>query len=122
MGAQTSAIPNQSSCPPSQRTAQLARNVEISQSVDDTAWPSDRGVLFATDSANDSVDVVSGHFDPRLPIAVATPCGANSAPGVCPAPPTYPPNFLASLNPFTGEVTAVALTGATFTPQGGLAF
>ncbi len=102
---------------PEQQLSVLA----LSQSVDDTAWPNDDGVLFATDSTNDSVDVVAGHFDPRQAIVVATPCGANSAPGVCPAP-MYPPNFLATLNPFTGEVTAVALTGATFTPQGGLAF
>jgi hypothetical protein len=94
--------------------------LNLSQSVDDTAWPTHRsGKLFATDSTNDTVVVVTGSFDGGEPLAVATPCGANSAPATCPASPA---NYLATLNPKTGDVTAVTVTGATFVPQGGLVF
>lgn len=94
----------------------------LSQSVDDTAWPTDSdGVLFSTDSTNDAVDVVTGHFERDRPMVVATPCGANSAPATCPAP-SYPANYLATLNLDTGTVTPVAVSGAPYVPQGGLAF
>ena len=94
--------------------------LNLSQAVDDTAWPTHRsGKLFATDSTNDAVVVVTGSFDGGQPFVVATPCGANSAPASCPASPA---NYLATLNPKTGNVTAVTVTGASFAPQGGLVF
>ena len=93
----------------------------LTQSVDDTAWTSDQGSLYATDSTNDSVDVVTGHFDRNQPIVVATPCGSNAAPSTCPAT-GFGPNFLATLNLETGAVTMITVTGAPFVPQGGLAF
>jgi hypothetical protein len=97
--------------------------LNLSQSVDDTAWPtSSRGTLYSTDSTNDAVDAITGPFRTNQPLAVATPCGANSAPATCPAPPAFPANFLASLNPWTGVVSALAVQGATYTPQGGLVF
>jgi hypothetical protein len=97
--------------------------LSLSQSVDDTAWPTaDRGLLYATDSTNDTVDTVSGRFVPGRPLVVATPCGSNSAPATCPAPPTFPANYLATLDPGTGVVTQVTTVGASFTPQGGLLF
>jgi hypothetical protein len=96
--------------------------LSLSQSVDDTAWPDGaRGVLYATDSTNDTVDAVTGAF-PGGPVVAATPCGANSAPPTCPAPPAYPANYLASLNPWTGQVSPLAVGGAPFAPQGGLLF
>ncbi len=95
----------------------------LSQSVDDTAWPTrSSGALYATDSTNDSVDSVRGPFVPGWPMVVATPCGSNSAPGTCPAPPMFPANYLATLNPTTGQVSPVVVEGAAFTPQGGLLF
>ena len=94
--------------------------LSLTQSVDDTAWPSAHTKLFATDSTNDAVDVITGKFGDGHPVAVATPCGANDAPATCPSPPNFPANYLASLNPWTGAVTALPVTGATFTPQGGL--
>jgi hypothetical protein len=95
----------------------------LSQSVDDTVWPtSSNGKLYSTDSSNDSVDVVTGPFRTDQPLVVATPCGANSAPSSCPSPPQYPANFLAALNPWTGAVSALTTQGATYTPQGGLLF
>ena len=97
--------------------------LSLSQSVDDTAWPTaDRGLLYSTDSTNDAVDTVSGRFIPGRPLVVATPCGSNSAPATCPAPPTFPANYLATLDPSTGLVTEVTTVGASFTPQGGLLF
>src|SRR5665213_788904 len=94
--------------------------LNLSQAVDDTAWPTHRsGKLFATDSTNDAVVVVTGSFDGGQPFVAATPCGANSAPASCPASPA---NYLATLNPKTGNVTAVTVTGASFAPQGGLVF
>jgi hypothetical protein len=96
--------------------------LNLSQAVDDTAWPTeDRGTLFATDSTNDAVDAVTGPF-PDGPVVAATPCGSNSAPSTCPAPPTFPANFLGSLNPWTGQVTPLSVRGAAFVPQGGLLF
>jgi hypothetical protein len=87
--------------------------LNLTQSVDDTAFPGGAGVLYATDSTDDTVAVITGSFP--SPVAVATPCGANSAPPTCTTP-----NYLSSINPWTGQVTQVSVGGATFTPQGGL--
>ena len=96
--------------------------LDLTQSVDDTAWPDGgSGALYATDSTNDTVDVVTGAF-PSGPVVAVTPCGANSAPATCPAPPAYPANSLGSLNPWTGEVTALTVGGVPFVPQGGLLY
>ena len=97
--------------------------LSLSQAVDDTSWPNDHsGRLYSTDSTNDAIDVVTGPFRPDQPFVVATPCGANSAPAVCPALPNFPANYLATLNPWTGQVTAVTIQGAPYVPQGGLVF
>ena len=97
--------------------------LSLSQSVDDTAWPtSSGGALYSTDSTNDSIDSIRGPFVPGQPMVAATPCGANSAPATCPAPPAYPANYLATLNPYTGQVTAATVVGAAYVPQGGLLF
>ena len=97
--------------------------LSLSQSVDDTAWPTRQGeVLYATDSTNDAIDTIAGPFVPSQPVAVATPCGSDSAPATCPAPPSYPANFLATINPSTGVVAPITVEGAAFTPQGGLLF
>jgi hypothetical protein len=104
---------------PHQRLAVLT----LSQSVDDTAWPTYQpGALYSTDSTNDSVDTVTGPFRADQPLVVATPCGANSAPAICPSLPLYPANYLATLDLWTGQVTPLALQGAPYVPQGGLAF
>jgi hypothetical protein len=96
--------------------------LNLSQSVDDTAWPHGHpGVLYSTDSTHDTVVAVLGTF-PNRPVVAATPCGSNSAPATCPAPPTFPANFLGSLDPSTGDVTALSVTGVPYVPQGGLLF
>jgi hypothetical protein len=94
----------------------------LSQSVDDTAWPTDpAGRLYSTDSTHDTVDVVTGPFTVGQPVVAATPCGANDAPGTCPGP-GFPANFLATLNPWSGQVSPVNLSGAPYSPEGGLVF
>jgi hypothetical protein len=96
--------------------------LNLTQSVDDTAWPDDgHGALYATDSTDDTVVAVTGDF-PGGPVVAATPCGADDAPATCPAPPSFPANYLALLNPWTGQVTALTVEGAPFVPQGGLLF
>jgi hypothetical protein len=98
--------------------------LNLTQSVDDTAWPDNGhggGALYATDSTNDTVDVVTGDF-PDGPIVAVTPCGSNSAPATCPSPPAFPANFLGSLNPWTGQITALTIGGVALAPQGGLLF
>lgn len=89
----------------------------LSQSVDDTAWvTSTRGRLFSTDSAQNSVDVVTGPFSVGQAFVGVTPCNANSATATCPA------NYLATLDLSSGAVTPVALTGAAYAPKGALVF
>jgi hypothetical protein len=96
--------------------------LNLTQSVDDTAWPGgSHGTLFATDSTYDTVDAITGDL-PDGPVVAATPCGADSAPAACPAPPKYPANYLAALNAWTGQVTGLAVGGVPFVPQGGLLF
>jgi hypothetical protein len=95
--------------------------LSLSQAVDDTAWALRPGVLYATDSTNDAVDVLGGTFGANAIVAV-TPCGANTAPSTCPSPPAFPPNYVGSLNPWTGAITPVPVSGAAFVPQGGLVF
>jgi hypothetical protein len=92
--------------------------LDLSQSVDDTAWAVGPGALFASDSTADSVDVITGPFG-ALPVVAATPCGSNSAPSTCPAP-GFPTNFLGTLDPWTGQIEPLTLHGVPFTPQGGL--
>ena len=95
--------------------------LNLTQSVDDTAWPSDGGVLYATDSTHDRVDVVTGDFGDD-PIVGVTPCGANSAPTTCGDTPPTPDNSLGSLDPWSGNVTMLNVGGADLVPQGGLLF
>ncbi|HUE07018.1 MAG TPA: hypothetical protein VMP41_06295 [Acidimicrobiales bacterium] len=95
--------------------------LSLSQAVDDTAWAVGSGVLYGTDSTNDAVDLLGGTFGAN-PIVAVTPCGANTAPSTCPSPPDFPPNYLGSLNPWTGSITPVPVGGDAFVPQGGLVF
>jgi hypothetical protein len=92
--------------------------LSLSQAVDDTAWAVGPGVIYGTDSTNDAVDVLGGTFGEN-PIVAVTPCGSNNAPSTCPS---LPPNYVGSLNPWTGAITPVHVGGADFVPQGGLEF
>jgi hypothetical protein len=93
--------------------------LSLTHSVDDTAWPTSRhGALFTTDNSGDTVNMVTGRFPVGEPFVAVTPCDENSAPATCPALPAYPPNYLGMVNPFTGVITAVPLTGPAVEPQG----
>lgn len=86
------------------------------------AWATDPfSRLHSTDWFNDAVDFITDPFRSDQPLVAATPCGANSAPATCPALSSYPANYLASMNPWTGQVTAVRPEGAQYVFQGGLA-
>jgi hypothetical protein len=92
--------------------------LRLSQSIDDSAWATGRdGRLYATDSSSDSVDVVTGRFRDGTMLVAVTPCNANSAPSTCPAP-GFPANYLGSENLWTGQITAVPVSGANLQPKG----
>ena len=96
--------------------------LNLSDSVDDTVWPSDRhGAIFATDSTHDAVNEITGPFSRGKVFVADTPCGANNAPSTCPAP-GFPANFLGQLNPDTGAITPITVQGPAFEPQGGMLF
>jgi hypothetical protein len=96
--------------------------LDLSQSVDDTQWTggAPNEILFAADTSGDTVDTVTGTFPKDSIITAVTPCDANNAPSTCPAP-GFPPNYLGQLNPFTGHITKLKLSGPRVEPQG-LAF
>jgi hypothetical protein len=86
--------------------------LNLSQSVDDTAFAtSDGGALVTTDSNADSVVVITGAFTPGTAYTSVTPGNANNAP---PAP---APNYLGSINLTTGTVNPQATSGQAFTPH-----
>jgi hypothetical protein len=92
--------------------------LRLSQSVDDTAWATSRfGRLYAADHDGDTVDVVTGPFSAGSVFVAVTPCDASNAPATCPAP-GFPPNYLGSLNPWTGHIGRVPVTGPSLEPQG----
>lgn len=93
--------------------------LNLSQSVDDSAWITHRdGRLYATDNGGDTIDTVTGDFPAGTVFTAVTPCNANSAPSTCPAPPTYPANYLGTINLSTGQVSSVPVSGPALHPQG----
>ena len=92
--------------------------LDLSQSVDDTAWvTASAGVLFVTDLDADTVSVILGSFVPGTAFVTVTPCDANHAPATCPAP-GFPASYLGTLNMFTGSITRAPIRGAGLEPQG----
>jgi hypothetical protein len=92
------------------------RVLNLSQSVDDTAWVTGDGQLFATDHDGDTIDRVNGDFEAGSIFVAVTPCDAGNAPPTCPAP-GFPPNYLGMLGPWTGHVS----TGHALRPPAGAA-
>ena len=85
--------------------------VKIPKPVDDTAWAtSASGTLYVTDSSANTVDAVTGSFTPGTAYTAVTPCNANSAPAICPAP-GYPANSLGTINLKTGALSNVTVIG-----------
>jgi hypothetical protein len=103
------------------RTGRLGSHLavlKLTHSVDDTAWARSRsGQLYADNTSHDVVESVSGPFRPGQIFAAVTPCDQNGAPATCPGP-GFPPNYLGTINPWTGVLTRVPLTGPSFNPQG----
>jgi hypothetical protein len=90
----------------------------LSDSVDDTAWASDRfGAIYTTDNSDDTIYKITGPFSRGEVFVADTPCDANDAPSTCPGP-GFPPNFLGQLNPETGSITRVHLNGPAVAAQG----
>ena len=61
--------------------------------------------------------MVTGPFRPGSVFVAVTPCDAGNAPATCPAA-GFPANYLGLLNPWTGHISKVALSGRVFEPQG----
>lgn len=92
--------------------------LKLTASVDDTAWPSAKtGTLYAVDNGADTIDAVSGPFVRGSVIAAVTPCDENDAPSACPGP-GFPANYLGSIDPQTGQITPLSVTGHVPQPQG----
>lgn len=92
--------------------------LKLSDSVDDTAWPSGPfGALYTTDNSDNTIYRILGPFQRGDVFVADTPCDANGAPATCPAP-GFPPNFLGQLNPATGVITPVHLIGPSVAAQG----
>ena len=92
--------------------------LRLSQSVDDTSWASSgHGRLYATSTAGDTVDLVTGRFSPGAVLVAVTPCDANGAPATYPGP-GFPASYLGVLSPWTGHISRVPVHGAALQPQG----
>jgi hypothetical protein len=92
--------------------------LSLTHSVDDTAWArSAHGKLYVANTGGGTIDVITGPFRPGSVLVAVTPCDQNDAPATCPGP-GFPPNYLGQLNPWTGNITAVNVSGPTFGPQG----
>jgi hypothetical protein len=93
------------------RPAQTLSVLSLSQSIDDTIWVTDRsGTLYVTDSADNEVIALSGVFRPGTAFVSTTPADSNNA------PPNPGPNYLSTLDLYSGAVEAVS--GLTFQPKG----
>jgi hypothetical protein len=100
-------------------SGQRLSELKLSQSVDDSAWPtSASGTLYVTDSTDDEIWKVTGPFQPGTEIVSVTPCNANAAPMACPAPPKWGPNYLGQVDMSTGAVATIPLRGITIVPKG----
>jgi hypothetical protein len=87
--------------------------LNLSQSVDDTAWATGRGgMLVTTDNSANAIIAVTGGFDPGTAYTSVTPAAANNAPA------NPGPNWLGSIDLHTGTVSPVTVGGAAFQPNG----
>jgi hypothetical protein len=87
--------------------------LNLSQSVDDTAWATDsKGTLLVTDSVDNEIFAVWGAFDTGTAYVAVTPGDANV--------PINHPNYLGRLDLRTGQVTTAVTTiqakGLLFVP------
>jgi hypothetical protein len=68
-------------------SSQSVSVLKLSQSIDDTAWPSaPGGMLLASDNDNGTVEKITGPFKRGQALVAVTPCDAAGAPSTCPGP------------------------------------
>jgi hypothetical protein len=92
--------------------------LHLPHSVDDTAWiRSASGALFLANTGGGTIDEITGPFKTGTVFAAVTPCDQNDAPSTCPAA-GFPANYLGQINPWTGALTKVKVSGPSFGPQG----
>jgi hypothetical protein len=92
--------------------------LKLTASVDDSAWPSGPAdSLYTTDNGNNTVNRVTGPFRRGSEIVATTPCDETGAPSTCPGP-GFPANYLGEVDPNTGVISRLAVTGPTVNPQG----
>ncbi len=95
--------------------------LKLSQAVDDSAWAtSASGTLYTTDASANTVDAITGTFKPGTMYTAVTPCNANSAPAVCPAPSPSPygNNYLGTIDLTSGAVSKVTTVIGPVIPKG----
>jgi hypothetical protein len=89
------------------------RVLNLSQSVDDTAFASMAGGMFiTTDSTADAVVALTGTIAQGAEYTSVTPGNANNAPA------NPGPNYFGTINLLTGTVSAVHTGGVAFNPKG----
>jgi hypothetical protein len=92
--------------------------LDLSQSVDDTAWSTSwKGNFYAASTGDDTVDQIQGSFWPGTTFVAVTPCDAGNAPATCPAR-GFPANYLGHLDMYNGHIDRVLVRGAALHPQG----
>jgi hypothetical protein len=92
--------------------------LKLTQSVDDSAWPSGgAGAIYTTDGSADTIDRITGPFKRGSEVTAVTPCNANSAPSTCPGPGFSAP-YLGTINLATGAVTPLSVHGVAVQPKG----
>ncbi len=94
------------------------RVLNLSQSINDTAWATDpRGTLYVSDKSASDVVAVHGFFSPGTAFVAVTPCSADVPASTCSG--GLPTNYLGTLDLFTGTVAPVMLpTGTNLQPEG----
>lgn len=83
--------------------------LKLTQSVDDSTWPSPGGTLYITDGTNDLIFKITGPFSKGTELTSVTPCDGAKAPTACPAP-GFPQNYLGIVNMSTGSVTTFPIS------------
>lgn len=99
------------------RPGAALRVLHLTRSVDDTAWARPAGILYGDNTSRDLVEAVTGPFRRGQVYVAVTPCDQADAPATCPGP-GFPANYLGRLDPWTGQLSRVTVTGPAFNPQG----
>lgn len=86
--------------------------LKISQSIDDSAFPTKAGGEILTTNGS-GIAKITGPFKRGTQYAAVTPCNANSASASCSTP-----NWLGAIDQQTGKVARVGTTGVALTPKG----